>query len=55
MDGFLRTYNKYLYILINNITSNLIRLIFIFIIIKTYDDLVILIAGMGTSIIVGFL
>ena len=54
IDGILRTFNDYKRILFNNVTSNFIRLLLVFIALSFSDDLVLIITAMGLSILLSF-
>tara|TARA_B100001248_G_scaffold59056_1_gene40319 strand:+ start:138785 stop:140083 length:1299 start_codon:yes stop_codon:yes gene_type:complete len=54
LDSFLRTYNKYKLILINNIISNLARLIIVYFLLNYSYNINFIIMAMGSSIFIGF-
>ena len=54
IDGILRTFNDYKRILFNNVTSNFIRLLLVFIALSFSDDLTLIITAMGLSILLSF-
>ena len=55
LDSFLRTYNKYKLILINNIISNLARLIIVYFLLNYSYDINFVAMAMGSSILIGFI
>ncbi len=55
LDSFLRTYDKYKLILINNIISNLARLIIVYFLLNYSYDINFVAMAMGSSILIGFI
>ena len=54
IDSSLRTFNSYKRILFNNVTSNFLRLILVFIALTLSDDLITIVSALGLSILISF-
>ena len=54
IDSSLRTFNSYKRILFNNVTSNFLRLILVFIALSLSDDLITIVSALGLSILISF-
>ena len=54
IDSSLRTFNSYRRILFNNVTSNFLRLILVFIALSLSDDLITIVSALGLSILISF-
>ena len=54
IDSCLRTFNSYKRILFNNVVSNFLRLILVFIALSLSDDLITIVSALGLSILISF-